>query len=980
MADYHQIIDQVRIFVQSSDQTRSERLEQLAADYATGCAEVNQRLGRCQWLLQQGLRSEAIQLAQAEPRLLDAVATLDFRERAEWDELVGIYALTAAPKLMVEAAGFLNEAYAQEEPLLDRLVKHRRLAMQRSPLRMRIDVMRQFVALDPNNLIWGDDLRTFEIARFRQIQAEGIEAARLNDPAHIIRLLAEVQQQKWVEAPPRALLQALTKVDAHLRGQQNRAVLADLEGRLSDAFAARDPIRGRITRTEWNAQATAAPPEAGNPIWERVAPALKWLDDEDRRDATDHAYEANLAELIKMLDEPGFIAPAKLERLGQDLLSHGRGLPESIQQRFLMRLKTAEAVQTRRVRLIMTAGAAGVLVAAGVIFGALRTQARASEASRAAVSIADLTELGEIERADELIKTLERSDPGLLTYPTLIEANQRFQTAKARETDRALRFDRAMRETEQTPLEISVPKSLEQARSLARSETEKQAIANLVNKRLASLAAAREKTEVVLRPRLDDVDRQIEAIGQRLVSEPVNEIELNEWIGRVQRLLDELAPQLALAGEEVGNLAKDKAKRLEEARIRLEHLHNQSKRLEAVTTAVAYSPAALWNNAGQLTRALEECIKADPTSPRSRAFQEVVNERPLWESLVAWNRVSAGWKPMADELNPREAGARAPACGQFLDRHPVFPDAEAAGAYKRLVEAISRRTIGVDNNPIGRINRLFSDILVERVWMVTISNRQAGGRVINSHYYAPKQPIDTGSFVRFTSLISFNGKEEAHIFNFDIVSSRGLSPQSRIASDFKPMLADEARLARWEDVMHRLLTRILNEPELDSILQVAMLRRVLQSAGDGSEAFRQAFEPMKTHLDQAEVDVNVPWMNPETPGLDRIRALAARSVETSRGLLPPADRVIALRKQIERAPLQTYTPVGWLAREAGNWRLRTGSTVPKEGELWVVVPVSPKRSRMAKIGRISSSVATIGARDGGILNEGRPVFLIRENQ
>src|SRR4051812_13705255 len=117
MPDYHQIVDQVRGLVQASDQTRNERMEQLAADYASACGEVNQRLGRCQWLLQQGLRSEAIQFAGSEPRLLDAVAVLDFRERAEWDDLVGIYALTAAPKLMVEAAGFLNEAYSQEEPI-----------------------------------------------------------------------------------------------------------------------------------------------------------------------------------------------------------------------------------------------------------------------------------------------------------------------------------------------------------------------------------------------------------------------------------------------------------------------------------------------------------------------------------------------------------------------------------------------------------------------------------------------------------------------------------------------------------------------------------------------------------------------------------------------------------------------------------------------------------------------------------------------
>ena len=67
------------------------------------------------------LRSEAIHLAESEPNLLDSLAALDFPERADWDELVQIYQLAAAPKLAVDQAQFLNEAYAQEDPLQDLL-------------------------------------------------------------------------------------------------------------------------------------------------------------------------------------------------------------------------------------------------------------------------------------------------------------------------------------------------------------------------------------------------------------------------------------------------------------------------------------------------------------------------------------------------------------------------------------------------------------------------------------------------------------------------------------------------------------------------------------------------------------------------------------------------------------------------------------------------------------------------------------------
>src|SRR5947209_5297460 len=104
MTDPHQIVDQIRTVLHSGDPARNGQLAGLASAYAEACQEVTQRLGRCHRLLQQGLRSEAIQLAESEPKLLDAVAALDFPERAEWDDLVQMHELTAAPRLPIEPA------------------------------------------------------------------------------------------------------------------------------------------------------------------------------------------------------------------------------------------------------------------------------------------------------------------------------------------------------------------------------------------------------------------------------------------------------------------------------------------------------------------------------------------------------------------------------------------------------------------------------------------------------------------------------------------------------------------------------------------------------------------------------------------------------------------------------------------------------------------------------------------------------------
>jgi hypothetical protein len=142
MADQRQIVDEIR----ASALGRPARTPARRVASAAGRHRV-QRLGHVT-LLQQGLRSEAIQLAEAEPKLLNVVAALDFPERSEWDDLVQMNQLTPAPMLPIEPARLLNEAYAEEDPLQDLLRRHRRLALQRAPLRSRIGVLRQLAAQD----------------------------------------------------------------------------------------------------------------------------------------------------------------------------------------------------------------------------------------------------------------------------------------------------------------------------------------------------------------------------------------------------------------------------------------------------------------------------------------------------------------------------------------------------------------------------------------------------------------------------------------------------------------------------------------------------------------------------------------------------------------------------------------------------------------------------------------------------------------
>src|SRR5207253_5374054 len=149
--DYQPIVDEIRSFVQSVDQTLTDRVKEVASLYVQACNEVNQQLRRCEEFLQKGLRSEAVHLAQTEPILLDQLAILDFAERPQWDELAMMYGLPVSPQLRVETAAALNEAYADEQPLEELLHKHRLLALSRGSLKGRLSILRRIAELDPPN-------------------------------------------------------------------------------------------------------------------------------------------------------------------------------------------------------------------------------------------------------------------------------------------------------------------------------------------------------------------------------------------------------------------------------------------------------------------------------------------------------------------------------------------------------------------------------------------------------------------------------------------------------------------------------------------------------------------------------------------------------------------------------------------------------------------------------------------------------------
>ncbi|MEQ1935689.1 MAG: hypothetical protein ABL962_17670, partial [Fimbriimonadaceae bacterium] len=233
MSDLQQTVDELRFILQSDGESflmgiePTEEFRQLVAAYGPHCKDCNRRLRKSDDALKQGLRSEALHLADASPNLLEVVAILDFPEREQLIEICAAHAIAKPEPLMVDVAGALNEAYATQEPLTALLDQHRLLALARSSLPQRLNVLRSLAELDATSPHWEADVREMERARFAEIDATCRAASAKGEVGVLKSLLGELTSATWRESPPANLLR-----DLKVRG--NAVVRTGARQRLED--------------------------------------------------------------------------------------------------------------------------------------------------------------------------------------------------------------------------------------------------------------------------------------------------------------------------------------------------------------------------------------------------------------------------------------------------------------------------------------------------------------------------------------------------------------------------------------------------------------------------------------------------------------------------------------------------------------------------------------------------------------------------
>ena len=924
MADMQRIVDEVRFRLQSGDCELNDELKRLAGEFAGLCHNINTRLRRCGDFLKQGLRAEAIQLADAEPNLLDSYATVDFPERAEWDGVVSLYQLPAAEPLLSDVAQDLNEAYSLQQPLEKLLDRHRLLALCRAPLSQRLAVVRKLAVADPGSRFWEEDIRDFEEARCHELEGEARAASAAGDEAALASLLGEISSGDWRQRPSASVVNSVKKLAMQ--------VLAD---QLQAAYVHRNLDRGRMLRDQWNCLVPRSSAVA-NGVSGNVAAALKWLAAEDSKSQSLQTQYAKLEALERLLAEPD-ASLADLEQARKELLQSRRDIPEALANRLggRIRLLRQQAVSGRRRMIAAVSAGAALTVALFAFF--VWANLRQTAANRIANSAEQMVTQGNLRQARELLDSnawMSTMDQYLSVHGKLIEAEKHEQTRV--DTFRA---------------------AVDRAQSAASAQEAEPAIAE----------ADRLAISIDERRMVEDVKGRWSRMAQDTARDEDNRFQqqlsdLTDLLDRLERLRESATPDPAF--KDLLQAAETKCRDLRQTSAHVKpalvpHVDAAEARLARVQKAAASSgrraafmerltaeSAAISEAADpearirQFCQSLHEFCDALPSDPSTSQFAEAANELDLWRGIMRWQQLARQWKTLLPRT-VKEARARAGACNAWLGEYAATPPGPLMREYLSFLSSVVAREEDSSGDAKEGLRQkllgLFSGPLVEDVEMfVTL----AGER----YYVRGKYEWAEGKPIRY--LAGLRGEQKSMTIKpADVnVAESHEAPQSALRRKVRDNMS-HTTLATWDNSLKDLAEGLRTDRDLDPFLRYFLLLRVLDFAKEGNSILSGELEPVIKELQGAGVKLSVRWMDPKDDEAQTARKNAQRVLNSVKALKGPFDHADERGLEFGNQFFEQMAPVGFLVTDShGRWEcLSAASVKPKTGSaLWMVVPAKDK--------------------------------------
>ena len=940
MTDLQQTVDELRFILQSDGESfmlgiePTEEFRQLLAAYAPHCKDCNRRLRKCDDALKQGLRSEALHLADASPNLMDVVAVLDFPEREQLIEICAAHALSKPEPLMVDVAGALNEAYATQEPLIALLDQHRLLALARSSLPQRLNVLRSLAELDSTSPHWEIDVREMERARFAEIDATCRAASAKGEVGVLRSLLGELTSATWRESPPANLLRDLkVRGNAVVRtGARQR--LEDLAPQLYQAMSALDLATARTLRDEWLEATKSAQLPKSDTLAEQVAPVMDWIDDEDHKETKERSYRRSIAALERGLENDSLLA-ADLQKLGDDVEKHERGVSEALVNRFQNRVEALRLNETRKHRMLIVSVVAVVVLIGGTIGFAVysATQARATTQILAAIEgfITD----GKLDEAHKLLD----QHSARATSEEWLAVKKRLANVDQKERDRKVELESVITTIAAAKDPDAAFKAAERARELAKTLDEKVAVGKLESEWREKRITETSTREADFRALLQASTTGLQSLD-KLLSNGGRESEMDSLATQIQQDLAALNQRQKSVSKELASQATLLETRLTAFRKARTDKNHRIKLLDklASSTFVPNSDAAAQAKVDQYYATLRDYEAAFPNDAITASFKSAALNDGL-KQVLARRQMVERWNDQFWPDNVEDLEARLQECKIFLAANPRSPDQTILKQYESILKSVRRRETGdeVSEVPLKeRFATLFSNPLIGEGYVLKTREGKS--------YYFPKPEDFSDRKAKFTFkyLCGYEGETKSVLKALgpeDLESPKTLTPPQVQLATRAAKEIPKLRIAAWDEYHQKLINQLVSTKSVDPFLRYFLVLRTMKYAGLGNSLLDvQLTQPVKL-LNETKVDLSVAWMDPDDETARKVRKRAEELLsELNPEILDAAwEKLAKSQATLSQSLFTTPMPVGTLERSvSGSWKIRTEWSPEKEYQLYCV--------------------------------------------
>ncbi len=961
--DVFELIDEIRRFLLSSDQRKNAQIELLAKEYAEASREVNARLGKCARLLRQGLKSESLHAAREKPDLIDVAQAIEFAERSQWIEIVDLYDLESPPDIDLKSAEFLQAAYADDAGVHDLLRAHRLLAVARGPVKSRLAILRKLKNADADNPIWLEDIKLFENERINEIKSTYNDVVQSNSYEMILDIYEELTSREWSQPIPVSIVHNVGSALEKMRKVRDLSELKTIADGLNKAYHQKDEKKGRESYGRWkNAEKTFGLSKF-DPLYQSIESAVAWLDEIDRKRTEDEQYAADVRELETAIENE--IDFDELNRLYQRIADYGRGFPYDAYNSFVGRVQFLENRVKRKKILVASSAIAGMTVLVLIGFAYVRYLVKIADARDAATAIAKAIDTGNLDDAKSIENRIAKNDPGLLKDDAMVRVLNRLKTELEMDESRSSRFRSALEEAKREPLGPGDPPSLIEASLTARSASEKKSVERFSEERKKQYSETVERSEETFGPLLEKLYNKLQVLEANVRD--------SDRISSVRADLSQISSELTKIG---GSLlaektrrrffvVNEKAKNLREELGRYELREKSNKKLLFALTAEKETTKKYLN-------AVRECASLERGLPRAENFNKVLDEERAWSSVVAWRDLTRDWISGGPINNADLSASRAQQCSGFIDERPDFVDIETVKFFLKLFQAQSARKS--KEGPINGLRSLFSDPLVDNVYVLKITENESTNTYYSKTFYSRKPK--SLRYEPFHYLIDFDCRTQSKTPapQANVICSQ--SPQSKLAILVLRELDRKDLLLHWDKIMLRILKYIADDVEIDPILKITLLKRTIKLAGEGSIPLSEQLKPIAQAIIDGNIDTELHWMDPFDMKTTTPRRRAFDVVKNLTDWEEIGAKMESIYKSYEEKIESYPVPLGVLLHD-GEWICRIVGQTPESGRLFVVV-TNQGVATWKQIGKIDKKSITVAPSDLSELVEGRIVFFSRK--